>query len=189
MRLFVAIDLDASARSSIEAAQSRLRALIGPDSRLRWVRPEQMHLTLVFVGEVDDQQASRVATAIAEPIAQPAFELRFGGLGAFPPRGAPRALWIGAEQGEPELRLLQKALADSVARSGVALEQREFSPHLTLARWKASRPSDRRRALSGSNAVSAPIPVRVDHATLYHSRLTSGGSIYTPLAHARLALR
>jgi RNA 2',3'-cyclic 3'-phosphodiesterase len=125
-------------------------------------------------------QADLNAPIVLEP-----FDVVFAGLGVFPPHGAPRALWIGAHQGVPELANLQREVADRVRRRDIALEQRPFSPHLTIGRWKSSRPSDRRRALiHGTDRTVAR--VHVDHATLYQSRLSSTGSSYTELARANL---
>lgn len=187
-RLFVAIDLDPETRAAMAGLQKRLQADGRASSGLRWLRPEQLHLTLVFLGEVEESRAGVVAGAIGAPVDRDAFEVEFGGVGAFPPRGAPRALWVGAQRGGEELRALQRVLVDRLVQLGVPLESRPFSPHLTLGRWKASRPSDRRRVLDvapqGRVARSW-----IDHATLYRSQLSSTGSTYTPLARATLKSR
>ena len=104
MRLFVAVDLDDAARASIAAQQDRLRRTAG-GSAIRWVRPEHLHMTLVFLGEVAEQRANAVIEAYAAPAIMQPFDLAFSGIGAFPPRGAPRALWIGVSRGESELKL------------------------------------------------------------------------------------
>src|SRR5262249_60404254 len=105
----------------------------------KWVRREQMRLTLVFLGGVPEARAAVVVDAIGAAIAQPPFDLTFAGLGVFPPRGAPNVLWIGAGSGADASIALQRELADRVERVGIALERRPFHPHLTLARWKTSR--------------------------------------------------
>jgi 2'-5' RNA ligase len=187
MRLFIAIDLDDDARAAIAGEQRRLKAAFD-DSRsaIKWVRPEQMHLTLVFLGEVPETRAPAIVDAISEPVAQAPFDLTFAGLGVFPPRGAPNVLWVGAASGEAESIALQRQLADRVQRVGIAVERRPFHPHLTLARWKTSRGADRARALEGVR--HDPIAtVRVDHATLYQSRLSSAGPAYTALARVTLS--
>jgi RNA 2',3'-cyclic 3'-phosphodiesterase len=184
MRLFVAVDVDDPARASIGAEQSRLRSNASGGSALRWVRPEQLHMTLVFLGNVDDARAEAVACAYAEPFARPPFDLLFRGLGVFPPGGAPRALWVGVAEGEAELRDLQRELAARAHRLQIPLEERPFSPHLTLARWKTSRASDRR--ILDHASTSALARVRVDCATLYRSQLSSSGPAYTALARVTL---
>lgn len=187
MRLFIAIDLDDDARAAIADAQRRLKAAFD-DSRsaIKWVRPEQMHLTLVFLGEIQEARAAEIVAALDDGVRQAPFDLTFAGIGVFPPRGAPNVLWVGASSGEAASIALQRELADRVQRLGVVLERRPFHPHLTLARWKTSRGADRARALE--SARDAPIAtVRVDHATLYQSRLSSAGPTYTALARATLS--
>jgi 2'-5' RNA ligase len=185
VRLFIAIDLDERARTAVADVQARLRSAYEGGSPMRWVAPEQMHLTLVFIGQVDEERGARIKAGCDNPIDQPAFDLSFGGVGVFPPHGAPRALWIGAMEGRTELIALQRKIADRAATLGVELEQRPFSPHLTIARWKSSRPSDRRRALAagGGGRVARLL---IDHATLYRSELSSAGSRYTAVARANL---
>jgi 2'-5' RNA ligase len=187
MRLFIAIDLDEAARAAIADEQRRLKSVIGETrSAIKWVRPDHMHLTLVFLGEVAEAHAPAIVDAIGEPVTQAPFDLGLGGIGVFPPRGAPNVLWLGAAAGEKESIELQRELADRVQRLGVALERRPFHPHLTLARWKTSRGADRARALAaGSDRAVAT--VHVDHTTLYQSRLSPAGPTYTPLARATLS--
>jgi len=186
MRLFVAIDLDDDARAAIADEQKCLKAAIGQSgSSMKWVRPEQMHLTLVFLGEVAEPSAPAIVDALNRPVDQVPFDLALSGVGVFPPRGAPTVLWIGAAAGADDSVELQRHLADRVRRLGVAVESRPFHPHLTLARWKTSRGADRARArAAGHDRVVAA--VHVDHATLYQSRLSSTGPTYTPLARATL---
>ena len=188
MRLFVAVDLDDAARSAIAAEQKRVAAAMGDArSSVRWVKPDQMHLTLVFLGEVSEAQAPTVVDAISQPVPAAPFPIAFQGLGVFPNHGGPRALWIGVTNGEAELVALQGELARRTVAAGIALEARPFHPHLTLGRWRQSRPSDRRRALA---SAQPDVVARVDvsGATLYHSRISSAGPAYTALARATLSL-
>lgn len=188
MRLFVAVDMDAHTREALAGAQRRLRDRAIGGSVIRWVRPEQLHLTLVFLGEIPESLANAVIGRYAEPVGLSPFTVSFRGAGAFPSRGAPRALWIGLGEGERQLLVLQQVMADRARSVGIQLEARAFSPHLTVGRWKESRPSDRR--LVGEVTADETIArTRVERATLYHSRLgasSTGGPTYTPLAHATL---
>jgi len=189
MRLFVAVDIDDGARAAIAAEQKRIAAAMG-DARtsVRWVTADHLHLTLVFLGEVPEAQAELVARAVGRPLDAPPFDLTFQGIGVFPPRGSPRAVWIAVTDGATELIALQQTLAERVASEGIALESRLFQPHLTLGRWRQSRPSDRRRALE---AAQSRIVARshVSGATLYHSRISSAGPTYTSLVRANLSGR
>src|SRR5262245_51634019 len=145
MRLFVAVDLDEAARAAVAVEQKRVAAALG-DARksVRWVKPDHLHLTLVFLGEVPEEQAVTIAAAVGRPLDASSFDVTFQGIGVFPPHGPPRAVWIGVTDGAAELIELQRTLAERVAREGLALESRPFQPHLTLGRWRNSRPSDRR---------------------------------------------
>jgi RNA 2',3'-cyclic 3'-phosphodiesterase len=186
VRLFVAVDLDDAARAAVAAEQDRLRRVAAGGSSLRWVRPEHLHITLLFLGEVAEQQVNTIIAAYAAPVPMQPFDLAFRGVGAFPPRGAPRALWIGVSRGEADLISLQRLMAERAGEQRIALETRPFSPHLTVGRWKDSRSSDRRRYQS--DAANAEIAhVRIGRATLYRSQLSSGGPTYSQLAHATLA--
>jgi RNA 2',3'-cyclic 3'-phosphodiesterase len=186
MRLFLALDLDDEARAAIAAEQTRIARALGRRSSLKFVKPEQLHLTLVFLGNVDEPCARGVIAAVDAPVDQPAFDAVFDGVGLFPPRGAPRVLWIGVIEGAREMIALQQRLAARMDAVGVALEARTFQPHLTLARWRDARPSDR-TALRDVPPVPVHARVRIDHVTLYQSRLSPAGSTYTPLARATLS--
>jgi 2'-5' RNA ligase len=187
MRLFVAIDLDQGARQAIASEQARLKKALGDRSSLKWVRDEQMHLTLVFLGEVTDDRAPQVVDSINQSIDAVPFDASFEGVGMFPPHGPPRVLWIGIGRGAQELIAVQRELAGRVRRLGIELEDRAFHPHLTLARWRESRAVDRSRIAEAVKATSVIARVHVDHATLYRSRLSPSGSSYTPLARATLS--
>jgi 2'-5' RNA ligase len=189
MRLFIAADVPESVREALAAEQKRIStALAGPGSSLKWVRPEHAHLTLVFIGNVEDARAPSVVDAIGADIDIPPFDAVFEGAGVFPPRGAPRVLWIGVGSGARELIDVQRVLAGRVAALGLPVEERTFHPHLTLARWRESRSSDRERAMAAApRGVVAR--AHVDGATLYQSRLSPAGPTYTALARANLTGR
>jgi len=186
MRLFIAADLPDAVRAAISEQQKRIAAAVGRGgSSLRWVKPEHAHLTLVFLGNVEDARAPAVVDALGRDVEAAPFEAVFQDAGVFPPRGAPRVLWIGVEAGARELIALQRTLASRVTALGLPLEERAFHPHLTLARWRESRPADRSRALDAApRGVVAR--ARIEGATLYQSRLSPSGPAYTPLARATL---
>src|SRR5205085_10582838 len=102
--------------------------------------------------------------------------------------GAPRVLWLGVSSGEREVIDIQRDVADRLERLEIAREARPFHPHLTLARWRDSRPSDRRR-LAGVDARETVARIDAAAITLVHSRLSSNGPAYTPLCEAPLAKR
>lgn len=187
MRLFIAVDLDDRARAAIAAEQNRIAAAVS-DARtsVRWVQPNHMHLTLMFLGELAEMQASAVADAVGRPVDAAPFHMTLQGLGVFPSDGAPRAVWIGVTEGATALVELHREIARRLEAVGAALDSRPFQPHLTLGRWRRSRPSERRRALAASRP-DVVARVEVSGATLYHSRLSSAGPTYTALARATLS--
>lgn len=188
MRLFVAAELVPDVHAAIAAVQERIAGELASDrraARLRWLKPEQMHLTLVFLGDVVDARVPELAAALGRGIDQRPFDVTFESVGVFPARGAPRVLWVGVGAGADEVASLQRELAARLAALGVPLEDRPFRPHLTLARWRESRPPDSERALKAApRGIVAR--ARIDGATLYQSRLSPAGSTYTPLARATL---
>src|SRR5262249_38082104 len=151
MRLFIAADLPDTAREALGAEQKRFAAALGSSrSALKWVTFEHAHLTLVFLGNVEDARVPAVIDAVAVDVDAPPFDVAFEGAGVFPPHGAPRVLWIGVGAGARELCDLQHVVAARIAAFGLPIEDRAYHPHLTLARWRESRNSDRNRALAAA---------------------------------------
>lgn len=126
-RLFVALALSVSVRERLAALQSGLEGA-------RWVDPENFHLTLRFVGEVDEGAAEDVA-AVLTGLRAPAFSLGLLGIGHFEKRGRPSAVWAGVVP-NPALDTLQKRVEAAVRRAGLPAESRKFTPHVTLSRFR-----------------------------------------------------
>jgi 2'-5' RNA ligase len=186
MRMFVAIELEDRIKSGLPsvAAKAKQAAKEGPTFKL--VDPQQAHLTLVFLGEIASPQSDRIIAAMQQTIdGVPPFHLTFRGLGVFPPRGAPRVLWLGVSEGEREVIALQGIVARRLEALGVQPEDRPFHPHLTIGRWRQSRPSDR-PLLGGDARTASTAGMMVDRVTLYESRLSSKGPAHMALAHAPL---
>jgi len=185
MRLFTAIDLDERTRDAVARLQRRLTERLSGDRSLKWVDPARMHLTVVFLGEIADARVPLIVDSLSVPIEASRFAIAFQGLGVFPPRGAPRVLWLDVAQGTGALATVHRHVVERLKSLDVTLEDRPFHPHLTLARWRDSRPSDRTRALAAE--IHEPIaPLGIDSIALYQSRLSSAGSTYTVLARATL---
>jgi 2'-5' RNA ligase len=182
-RLFVALEIGLKAQGRMADEQERLAETMR-GSALRWTKRDQLHITLVFIGEVSEERAAPIVDALREPLPHPPFRFALGGLGAFPPRGAPRAMWIGVKSGAEEVIRVQALVAERLETVGVERERRPFSPHLTLARWKDSRPSDRPRTATESPATIASVDAH--SVTLFQSRVSSAGSTYTRLVECPL---
>ena len=184
MRLFTAIELPDDARTAIAAVQTAVASGPGGASRaLRLVRAEHVHLTLVFIGAVPEVRAAPIIEAMSADIAQAPFRIVFGGVGVFPPDGAPRVLWLGVLDGARAAIDLQARVAGRLRDAGLDVEQRPYRPHLTLARWRDARPRERLAPTASPGAVAA---VDVSAVALLQSRLSSAGPSYTRLAQARL---
>jgi 2'-5' RNA ligase len=190
MRLFVAIELDDAARQAILVEQNRLKHAFEDSGRssLRWVKPEHIHLTLVFLGEVRPEDGDKVIQVMSEAIQHDRFAIAFGGLGIFPPRGLPRVLWLGLQHGIREIVAVQQQVVERLGRVDVVDQERDrtFRPHLTLARWRTSTGADRRTVL-GLNKPEGIAQLAVTHVALVQSRLSSAGPSYTALCRTKLA--
>jgi 2'-5' RNA ligase len=185
MRLFVAVDLPEETRREIAARQKLIAApLVRSGGSLKLVAPEQMHLTLLFLGGVQEARVPAATEVMNTGVDLPAFDMAFGGAGVFPRRGAPRVLWMGVTAGAAPLTSLQREIAERIRRLGIAFDDRPFHPHLTLGRWRESRGSANAVALHEVGEIAS---MRVTRATLYQSRLSASGPAYTPLAHATLS--
>lgn len=184
MRAFIAIDLDAGLKKILQDLISDLKA-IGAD--IRWVQPGGLHLTLKFLGEIDEARASRVKTILADVAGHHAlFPLRLEGTGAFPGERNPRVLWVGFAA-DPELLALQGELDTALEGEGFARENRAFKPHLTLGRVKG--PSRIRDAMFelGKHRLEAFGGQTVRKVALFESRLRPEGAEYRIVFEAGLA--
>ena len=170
-RLFIAIDLSPEARSA-------LTGLKLPAANCRPVPASQLHLTLRFIGDVDDSQLTEVQAALAG-INQGPFHLNLAGTGVFPNSHRPRVLWVGVAP-VPELQQLQRLVELAVQAAGIPADERRFSPHITIARLAGSDPVPVRSFLDRYRAFVAPTFTAVSF-NLYASRLSAAGAEHTIL--------
>ena len=175
IRAFVALELDERLRAAIAALQDRVKALAG----LRLVRPEGVHLTLRFLGSSTRAQLETLAPRLAAAAdACPPFEARVAGLGTFPERRAPRVLWLGVEL-PPSVHELQRACERTAREAGFEAEERPFTPHLTLGRFRERVPRPKLDPVDLG-------PTRIETLVLFHSALGREGAVYTPLVRFAL---
>jgi RNA 2',3'-cyclic 3'-phosphodiesterase len=187
VRLFVAVEIDERVAEQVMAVSDELRRRIearAPAARLTWVPRERLHLTLRFIGEVDESRAAQIAGALQPPLEIEPFDMVIDGAGAFPPRGAPRVLWAGIVRGEPELIALERQVTARLLPCGVSPDDRPYRPHLTLARVREAsglRTTGLFQDLPGVTGASA-----VRTITLFQSRLSPKGPTYLPLQSTTL---
>jgi 2'-5' RNA ligase len=176
LRLFLALDLPAEHRGEIGRRAAALEARL-PDAR--WVRPENLHLTLSFLGATDEARLPELLTALRPAFAGTgSLTLEVAGAGTFPPARPGRVAWIGI-RGGPELLALQGEVAAAAAEAlGIEPERRPFHPHVTLARPR--RPWNRRAGEELAEAFAGRLgePFTVVDGVLYRSDLAPGGAVY-----------
>ena len=174
MRLFTALDLSPEVYENLQRLLDTLR----PAARLRWSRPENLHLTLKFIGEWREDRLSALCDALNGVPAPAPFEVHVSGLGFFPNARAPRVFWAGISTCA-ELNRLAGEVDRALEPLGVAREERPYAPHLTLARIQE------RTSLDGLHQGIQDLPsldfgrFAPDRLYLYQSRPTPGGSVYT----------
>ena len=184
IRTFVCIEIDGELRRKMSQVSAKLSSA-GAD--VKWVAEDNMHLTLKFLGNVDEVEIPKVAGE-AKRIAgqfQP-FDFSIAGLGAFPEQGAPRVIWIGLEEPTGRLEKMYYALNDALAPYAEKEERRTFSPHITLGRVNSSRRREELRQLIESNLDVQIGMQSVEEITVMMSELTRGGPLYTPLSKSPL---
>lgn len=151
-----------------------------------WVRPENVHLTLKFLGSINETQVETLEAAmkLAASSVRP-FTLSAHGLGAFPTMKAPRIIWIGIVKNDT-LNHLYGSIEEELSRIGFEKERRAFHPHLTLCRVRSTAGSiDLTKTAEGFHA-DAPIAFPVESIGLYKSVLTPKGALYTLVREAQL---
>lgn len=165
-RLFVALLPSEPARAALAAMAESL-------ARARWTPPEQLHLTLRFIGEVAEDETRRVREALSKVSVSP-FPLGVEGAGRFPPRGQPGVVWAGVGTAHPFLLRLRQQVDDRLLASGVPFELTPFVPHFTIGRTRESSPAAVDQWLKRHRDFAGPV-WRVDAFHLMQSVAASGG--------------
>ncbi len=185
MRLFVAVELPPPVRDQIAAIQEGLRDLPLP---VRWVRPEGIHLTLRFIGEVGKERLEAIREALVRLPGDGISPFRIGaaGVGTFPESGAPRVLWVGLHGDLEAIARLAQGVESALTAIGIPAEPRPFRPHLTLGRVRGRERGDWREYLRKHDRTEAG-QIPVDGFCLFESQLGPGGATYRILARFGLS--
>lgn len=198
-RGFVAIVLPDEIRNRCARLLTTLR---GGAGHVSWVKPENLHLTMKFLGNTRPSQAERLLASLAHKAMKLSpFEIAFGGLGVFPTLRRPRIIWLGVSEGAGSLEGLAAKVEGAAAKAGFSRESRRFSPHLTLGRVKITRRRSGKPSVQtvSEKRVSEDLQIllarsdpgalgrfTVREMVLVESRLSPEGAVYTSLARVKL---
>jgi 2'-5' RNA ligase len=186
IRTFIAINLESAVHRRVMALQETLARSVGDE--VKWVEDNNMHLTLLFLGEVDQRQVHEVCRAVARCCAErESFVLEVVGVGAFPNTRRPRILWAGVGQGTEELVSLHDVLEEALLELGCyRREERKYSPHVTLGRVHQDGAEEKIVEALTRHQHWQGGETRVTEALVMSSDLTPRGPIYTVMSRAKL---
>jgi 2'-5' RNA ligase len=174
MRTFIAVNLPDEIKKNVAEATASLKKI---DSGIKWVEPENLHLTLKFLGWVEDKRLPEVVEIAGKVIAS-SFKLKLAGVGSFPEGKSPRVLWVDIIEGAAELKPLADRLEKDYSSAGFRAEEREFSPHLTIGRVKEKRGIDKVIEEMGKLKEAVFGECVIDRMDIMKSTLTRKGPVY-----------
>jgi RNA 2',3'-cyclic 3'-phosphodiesterase len=183
VRLFVALEIPPAVRQNLAALIASMRAIT---KEPRWVRAENLHVTLKFLGEVAEGKVDAICSALRNIHSERPIALEFRGLGFFPNEKHPRVFWTGMEASQ-NLKTLAGDIEGAVEKLGIPREKREFSPHLTLARFERPRLPEALRKLIADNLQRAFGSLDTNEFHLIQSKLKPTGAEYTTVATFQFA--
>jgi RNA 2',3'-cyclic 3'-phosphodiesterase len=183
LRSFIAIDVNDEIRTALARMQQTLAR--GP-VKVKWTAPENIHLTMKFLGEVADAQTDALTAAMAAAVANAGpIIYKVEGLGTFPVRGAPRVVWAGVSQGSAGISRLQAGLEKQLGPLGFEPEKR-FVPHVTLGRVKSPKGARGLTDVIKQQGAVAFGTCRAEELVLYRSKLMPQGAVYSVVAKQTL---
>ena len=189
LRLFLTINIPPHARETVVSIQNRFKTL---DLNASWVRPENIHLTLKFLGDTPSERVTGIRICVSETVkSYPVFKVALDGAIVFPNLKKPRFLWIDLKDPYNHLIILQEKIDAKMGQLGFPREKKKFNPHLTLGRIKHPKGNVRGVFENLKREVDSIPPIDADFfqvgfVRLVHSELTPGGSIYTILGESPL---
>ncbi|MGI5817695.1 MAG: RNA 2',3'-cyclic phosphodiesterase [Armatimonadota bacterium] len=188
LRLFLAIPLDEALRDVACELQETLAAACRRGPRVKWVERPNLHLTLKFIGDTPVEDLDRIMQIAGEAAAECSpCRLELCGTGCFPPRGAPRVIWLGLREQCPELTVLAHALGRRLVEAGLAeAEGKPFTGHFTLGRVRDRGGGRELREAVERLADRSVGEMHVDRFVLLSSDLTPRGPVYTELGEFEL---
>jgi 2'-5' RNA ligase len=175
MRAFLSINLTSELHRAVEELQSRLEPSI---SGIRWTKPENVHLTLKFFGDIVAQDVDTIVSCLNPITAEfSAFPVEFSGVGRFPEKGVLSILWIGSQRGKIELIAIEQAIRESLIRAKCSFDKKSFIPHLTIGRAMRNQKPHIHQWEKHKNITLGEMTV--DSFCLMESQLTPSGPVYS----------
>lgn len=188
MRTFIAIELPKEIKDILARLQEQLKNA-GAD--VKWVKPANIHLTLKFLGEIDDRKLKEIAQALQDFVKDiNVFYIRLFSVGAFPKINSPRVIWVGIDKGDQETKEIVMGLEEKLYQAGIPKEDRPFSSHITLGRVRSGLNRDKLAKIL--EILSSGFKVRAEFlagkVTLFKSTLTPQGPIYEAIKELNLKI-
>jgi len=184
LRLFIAVELPEAARELLAAVQRELRQA---DARVKWSKPENIHLTLKFLGDTPQGSVDDLSAALDEAAARhAAHAARVAKVGAFPNARRPRVIWVGLDEPTGQLAALQKDVDEATSYLAEP-DRRGFAAHLTLGRIKGGRNLTQLSRLMDGYRLASSVEIPVNEIVLIRSQLSRSGPTYTPLHRSPLS--
>ena len=185
-RTFVAIELPPEIRNQLHDHAAQIREAV-PESSASWSRPENVHLTLKFFGNIPTKKLPLISDAASRVTKDyPRFQIKIGGTGVFPKASRAQVLWIGVDDSSSRLSALQQRLEEEFASEGFAKEDRAYRPHLTIARIRKPEGA-RRLAETHLHTSFKQIQMTVKELVVFRSELSPKGSRYTAISRHELS--
>ncbi len=185
VRTFVAVEIGDAVR---DRAEKLIEILGRTDVDVKWVEPQNVHITMKFLGEVALKETPRICDAVKKAAAKvEPFEIEIRGAGAFPNPGKPRTIWLGSGEGDERMRALHKAVESALAKLGFRKDARRFNTHLTIGRVRhGGRDLAELSQLIGQQADFEAGRTKVTELVIFSSDLGPKGPTYAPIGRARL---
>jgi RNA 2',3'-cyclic 3'-phosphodiesterase len=188
MRAFIAIELPEEIKTALLNSQKKLRAC-GAD--VKWVEAKNIHLTLKFLGEIDEARRKSIEEILeAAAATQNPYTIQISSAGAYPAMHSPRVIWAGIDRGDRETKDLAKILEEKIEKTGIPKEERPFSSHITIGRTRSGM--GRENLIEGLEGLAKdykemPLEFLAGKITLFKSTLTPSGPVYDAVKEASFA--
>jgi len=186
MRTFIAIELPSEIKDSLSRLQEELKA---SNADVKWVEPNNIHLTLKFLGEIDDKKIEKITKIIDDTAREKnKFQMHISSLGTFPKIDFPRVIWVGVDTGDKETKGIADELEEKIAKIGIPKEDRPFSSHITIGRTRSSLNREKlvQDLKNKAELGGEKLEFYVTKITLFKSTLTPHGPIYEVLKETNL---